>query len=91
METLPNEIENYILWLSSGAIDLDIYEKKKKINEEFAFIREHRKKGEIFGVYLKPLKCYDKTPELEDMEYKFVSRYLEADYGIISFNRCIIC
>lgn len=86
MNTLPKEIENYILWLSAGAMDLDIYEKKKEINEEFKFFIKLEKitlyVAENIGVYLNPLTCYDKTPELEDIEYNFGSRYLEADYGI---------
>lgn len=86
MNKLPKEIENYILWLSAGPMDLDIYNKKKAINEEFKFFGELEKVtlyvAENIGVYLCPLTCYDKTPELEDIEYNFGSRYLEADYGI---------
>jgi hypothetical protein len=83
MNTLPKEIENYILWLAVGAMDLDIYNKKKAINKEFKFFKELRKKSNPEGgVYLYPIFCYDKTPELEDIEYKLGSRYLEADYGI---------
>ena len=83
MNTLPKEIESYILWLAVGAMDLDIYNKKKEINKEFKFFKELRKKSNPEGgVYLYPLCCYDKTPELEDIEYKFGSRYLEADFGI---------
>lgn len=83
MNTLPKEIESYILWLAVGAMDLDIYEKKKEINMEFKLFKELRKKSNPEGgVYLYPIYCYDKTPELEDIEYKLGSRYLEADYGI---------
>ena len=82
MNTLPEEIENYILWLAVGAMDLDIYNKKKEINKELKFFRKLRKTLTEGGVYLKPLACYDKTPELSDIEYKFGSRYLEADFGI---------
>lgn len=83
MNKLPEEIENYILWLAVGAMDLDIYNKKKAINKEFKFFKELRKKCKPEGgIYLCPLDCYDKTPELEDIEYKFGSRYLESDYGM---------
>jgi len=83
METLPEEIENYILWLAAGPMDLDIYEKKKEISKEFELYRMWS--GIVLpirGVYLNPLLCYNKTPELEDIEYKFGSRYLLSDYGI---------
>ena len=86
MNTLPKEIENYILWLAVGPMDLDIYEKKKEISNEFKFFGKLEKVtlyvAENIGVYLNPLMCYNKTPELEDIEYNFGSRYLEADYGI---------
>jgi hypothetical protein len=88
MNTLPEEIENYILWLAVGAMDLDIYNKKKAINKEFKFFKELRKEspGPEGGVYLYSLDCYDKTPELECIEYKFGSRYLEPDYGMTKEN-----
>jgi len=83
MNKLPEEIENYILWLAAGPISLTIYNKKKAINKEFKFFKELRKKSNPEGgVYLKPLACYDKTPELSDIEYKFGSRYLDADFGM---------
>jgi hypothetical protein len=47
MNTLPEEIENYILWLAVGAMDLDIYNKKKAINKEFKFFKELRKKSKL--------------------------------------------
>ena len=31
METLPLEIYNYIIWLSSGPINSDIYNNKKSV------------------------------------------------------------
>ena len=85
--TLPGEIESYILWLSAGANNIDIYNKKKEINTEINFFKSLRKKNEPEGgVYLKPLRCYSKTPELQTLEYNFGSRYLLADYGITKQN-----
>lgn len=81
MNTLPKEIESYILWLAVGPMDLDIYEKKKEISKEFELYRLWSGVASS-SVYLNPLTCYDKTPELEDIEYKFGSRYLLSDYGI---------
>tara|TARA_B100000795_G_scaffold262877_1_gene241286 strand:- start:2618 stop:2992 length:375 start_codon:yes stop_codon:yes gene_type:complete len=49
LHALPDELFNYIVWLSSGPINLDIYNKKKDINEELAHYKSMRDKFDING------------------------------------------
>jgi hypothetical protein len=51
LDTLPEELYNYIVWLSCGPINLDIYNKKKNINEELAHYRLMRHKFDVDGVW----------------------------------------
>jgi hypothetical protein len=79
--TLPEEIESYILWLSAGANNLDIYNKKNAVNCEIALYGT-KSSTRICGFYLKPINDYSKITELEDMEYLSAIRWLLADFGI---------
>jgi len=80
---LPEEIESYILWLSVGGKDLDIYKKKKNVNTEINLYKKFKQQyPNIGGVYLKPISDYKKIPELESMEYIYGSRWLLSEYGI---------
>ena len=77
-DKLPQEIYDYILWLSSGAISLEMYNKKKEIKEEFDYYKniraqydatniwysENSEKYGKDGVYLSSIGNYRKTPEL---------------------------
>ena len=78
LDTLPIELCNYILWLSSGAINVDIYNKKKSINEELTHYKKVRtdydrtniwydyncdKYGKD-GIYLNSIDDYTRVPEL---------------------------
>tara|TARA_B100000795_G_scaffold269976_1_gene261528 strand:- start:2849 stop:3172 length:324 start_codon:yes stop_codon:yes gene_type:complete len=78
---LPEEVESYILWLSTGANNLDTYTKKKAVNCEIALYGA-KSSTSICGFYLKPIDNYSKIKELEDMEYLSVIRWLLADFGI---------
>jgi hypothetical protein len=73
---LPDEIESYILWLSVGGKDMDIYKKKKNVNAEINLYKT-LKKEYPGGVYLKPIPDYKKIPELESMEYIYIYIYME--------------
>ena len=48
---LPGELFNYIIWLSCGPINLDIYNKKRDINKELAHYKSMRDKFDEDGVW----------------------------------------
>ena len=78
LETLPIELYNHIVWLSSGAINLDIYNKKKSINEELIHYKKIRTEYDTTsiwyacncdkygkdGIYLNSIDDYTRVPEL---------------------------
>tara|TARA_B100000795_G_scaffold269976_1_gene261525 strand:- start:1246 stop:1572 length:327 start_codon:yes stop_codon:yes gene_type:complete len=82
--TLPSDIVKKIIWFSSGPPNLNIYNKKIKINSEINFYKLVRKQYDqnnvwhfhncakygMDGIYLNRINTYEKTPELE-IEYKF--------------------
>ena len=83
IDKLPTEIYNYILWLSVGATDLEIYKKKKNLSEEIINNKNLRESSEgQHGFYLFSIKNYDKTPELIPMhsEYVFALRIPWRNY-----------
>lgn len=60
LDKLPIELYNYIIFMSIGSLSLDIYYKKKSINNQ---ILSYTNKDNDFYLYLT---CdYEKTPELE--------------------------
>jgi hypothetical protein len=79
LDKLPDEIYEYIAWLSCGPINLEISNKAKKICEEINYYKNIRIKFDgdqiwhlsnccrygLDGVYLKKIADYQKTPELE--------------------------
>jgi hypothetical protein len=79
LNKLPDEIYEYIVWLSCGPINLEISNKAKKICEEVNYYKNirlqfdvhqiwHLYKCEKYGldaVYLKRIIDYRKTPELD--------------------------
>ena len=78
MEKLPSELENYILFLSSGSLSLEIYNKKKSINNEIIYYTHNEN-----NIYLNLIDNYEKTPEL-DMnfdDYYFAHRIPKLEPG----------
>ena len=79
LNKLPSEIYEYILWLSCGPINLEIYAKMRKLCEEIKYYKNIRlqfdidqtwqlckcEKYGLDGVYLKRIVDYHKTPELD--------------------------
>lgn len=81
--SLPKELESYILWLSAGALNLDIGTKKTQVNAE---LKTYKNPTAIFGTgfSLNPVSTYEKTPGLETIKYHFALRWLTAEFGISS-------
>lgn len=82
--TLPLDIVRKIIWFSSGPPNLNIYNKKIKINYEINFYKLIRNQYDqdnmwyfhncakygMDSIYLNRINTYEKTPELE-IEYIF--------------------
>ena len=79
LNKLPSEIYKYILWLSCGPPNLEIYTNVRKLCEEINYYKNTRLQFELDqtwhlykcekygwdGVYLKKIIDYHKTPELD--------------------------